>query len=279
MNITMNTKMAEAWAAFFADLHLPQTELDDMIDRLDFFGYINEEELRFANGCDLAQNFGVLETVFNEYAPTRYSLEKSSKTVLNDIRTAQQDFANDNLPLRYTLSCDAQGNVDIISALKSLQTQGLLKVRSIELLEADSSGMLVLVKVDSDYSLTPNTKHKRALENACVERNSYDAANGILMLMGEPINIIRQPNMRGRKNEKNPAKLLRALFDVNRFPDAIPIRDIFSVSTQEYPLGVRKKAQALVAEINKRVQDKFEAEKLINCDKYKFYIEPRYLKN
>ncbi len=278
MNITMSTKMAEAWAAFFTNLHLPQAELDDMIDRLEFYGFINEEELRFANGHNLAQNLETLEKIINEYVPTPYSLEKSNKTILNDIRTAQQDFANDNLPLRYTLSCDVQGNIDIVSALKSLQAQSLLRVKSIELLEADSSEMAILIKVDSDYSSGSN-KHKQALENACVERGSYDAANGVLMLMGEPISIIKQPNKRGTKNEKNPAKLMRLLFDVNTFPGEVPIRKIFPVKTEQYTLVERRKARALVTYINECVQEKFQAEKLINCDKFKFYIEHRYLKN
>ena len=111
-----------------------------------------------------------------------------------------------------------------------------------------------------------------------LEQKSYDAANGILNFYGEKIYIIKQPKMRGKDREKNPAKLMRSLFSVNTFPNSVPIREIFPVKSEVYPQNVIKRANSLVARINEGIQEKTPAKNVINHDKFKFFIENQYLK-
>lgn len=116
-----------------------------------------------------------------------------------------------------------------------------------------------------------------------VEPSSYDAANGILTILGEQIQIIKQPNMKGKHRERNPAKVMRALFRLATFPSAVTFRTIFSIDPRthpegRYPSGVVNKASTLAAEINERIQEKFVGIKLIKSDDKCFFIDDRYLK-
>lgn len=110
-----------------------------------------------------------------------------------------------------------------------------------------------------------------------LESSNYDAANGVLNMFGEQIFIIRQPNKKGTDKESKQAKLMRALFTVKTFPNTVPIRQIYPVKSEVYPPNIIKQANALVAEINERIQEKLPVNRVINHDKFKFYIEDRYL--
>lgn len=117
-----------------------------------------------------------------------------------------------------------------------------------------------------------------ALSNIKLEASSYDAANGLLTIHGQQVFIIKQPNMKGPKNEKYPAKLMRALFAVNTFPAAIPIRHIYPVKTEKYPPPIVKRVNKLVAQINEAILEKVPAKDVIKHDNFKFYINSIYLK-
>jgi len=111
-----------------------------------------------------------------------------------------------------------------------------------------------------------------------LEPGSYDAANGVLTINGQRAYIIKQPNMKGASNEKNPAKLMRLLFSVKTFSNAVPIRKIFPVKSEKYPPSIIKRANALVTDINERIQESRPVNKVVGHDGFKFYIESSYLK-
>jgi hypothetical protein len=120
-------------------------------------------------------------------------------------------------------------------------------------------------------------------KDVALEANSYDAANGILTILGTQINIIKQKNMKGAKREKKPAQLMRALFSPNTFPDAVAIRRVYPIDLratkdQKYPRSVVNRASSLVSDINAIIQDTFELKGVIKSDDWKFYIDDRYLK-
>jgi len=121
------------------------------------------------------------------------------------------------------------------------------------------------------------------LSQVRVEPSSYDAANGVLTILGEQIRIIKQPNMKGVKKEKLPAQLMRALFRTATFPSAVTFRTIFNVDPRthrdgKYPSAVVNKASTLAAEINERIQEKLVGIKLVKSDDRTFFIDERYLK-
>ena len=140
------------------------------------------------------------------------------------------------------------------------------KLRSIESPEMNK----LLAIWPNDEAMTQTKKMK-------LDQSSYDAANGILNIHGEKVRIIKQSNKKGLGRESKRAALMRALFSVKTFPNAVPIRQIYPVKSDVYPETVIKRANSLVTDINKQIQEKLPVEKVINHDKFKFYIEDRYL--
>lgn len=130
-------------------------------------------------------------------------------------------------------------------------------------------------------NITHSADHAKRVDasRVRVEQTSYDPASGVLNIMGQKVMIIAQKNKIGKKNESKQAKLMRELFAVNTFPEPIPIRGIYSVRGDTYPQEIKKKARELVAEINRKIGEETSVKDLVNCDKWKFYIRSRYLKN
>lgn len=129
-----------------------------------------------------------------------------------------------------------------------------------------------------------NKKNLRSVDKTyvSVEAKNYDPASGILMVLGQQIQIINQKNKLGRKNESKQAQLMRELFIVNTFPQRVAIKNIYptkGVDTMGYPQETIKKARALTAEINRKIANKIGVDDLIASDNWRFEISSHYLKN
>lgn len=134
------------------------------------------------------------------------------------------------------------------------------------------------IKVDRDIV----DEKRLAVNGLNVEPHNYDAANGVLTIAGERIEIIRQKNKKGAAESKQ-ARLMRLLFTNYTFPDPVPFKDIYKgeyidIRKKTHSRSVLKKAGQLVARINGLVQEKLELEDLIKMDEYNFSINKDYLK-
>lgn len=112
-----------------------------------------------------------------------------------------------------------------------------------------------------------------------VEAKNYDPASGILTVVGQPINIISQINRLGKRKESKQAKIMRELFYEYDFPRALAFRDIYSHKGESYPQDIIKKSRALVDSINRKVNAKIGVDDLIISNKWRFEINPDYLKD
>lgn len=110
---------------------------------------------------------------------------------------------------------------------------------------------------------------------------SYNAKTGILYLYGKGIDIVKQKNRLGIKNETMQARAMRLLFSsVNSLNDGVPLHKILSitsVNSDHLKPHQRKQAENHIAEINRKVKEVHGGLSLIKTTKLRFYIDPRYL--
>jgi hypothetical protein len=94
------------------------------------------------------------------------------------------------------------------------------------------------------------TKHNKPK----VERGSYDPANGILVIAGEQVDIIKQQNKKGPQHESKEARLMRLLFsDVNSNFGTTAMRRVVSVRDYDFKPRHRKLVESYKTEINRKV--------------------------
>jgi hypothetical protein len=97
-----------------------------------------------------------------------------------------------------------------------------------------------------------------------LEPSSYDAANGVLVLNGHHIHVVKQPSRKGKGVETKQAYLLRLLFkDVNSMQNGIPMRTVLSVKATDFNSKKRKLVKNYVADINKKINAENLGEKPI----------------
>lgn len=130
--------------------------------------------------------------------------------------------------------------------------------------------------VDSDKKKTLRPLDRRYIS---VEAKNYDPASGILTVVGQPIQIIKQVNRLGKRKENNQAKLMRELFYEYTFPKAQALRLIYPHKGESYPQEIIKKSRALVDSINRKIKAKIGVADLIISNDWRFEINPRYLKD
>jgi len=108
---------------------------------------------------------------------------------------------------------------------------------------------------------------------------SYDADSGTLFFLGETISIVKQVNRRGNKlAEPIQGIIMRKLFkDVNSLKNGVPLHQVASVRKDQYDAPKRKLTKNSIAEINRKVLEKTDVQKLINSDQVNYYIDRSYL--
>jgi len=98
---------------------------------------------------------------------------------------------------------------------------------------------------------TPDTQPEKAdisLTNVKVEPRSYDSANGVLNIAGIKVQIIKQPNKKGKMQESNEARLMRLLFnDVKSDFGSVPMRTVISVRQADLGAKHRKLVKSYVS--------------------------------
>ncbi len=112
-----------------------------------------------------------------------------------------------------------------------------------------------------------------------VEAKNYDPASGILVVRGQPVNIIGQVNRLGKRKESKQAKLMRELFYEYTFLRGVPFRSIYPHKGESYTQEIIKKSRELAAAINRKVDEKIGVDDLIISNDWRFEINPRYLKD
>jgi hypothetical protein len=137
---------------------------------------------------------------------------------------------------------------------------------------------------DIRFGLVVGSDKKKSLRPAdrryiSVEAKNYDPASGILVVRGQPINIIGQVNRLGKGKESKQAKLMRELFYEYTFLQGVALRSIYPYKDVTYTQDIIKKSRALTAEINRKVNAKIGVDDLIISNDWRFEINPRYLKD
>jgi predicted transcriptional regulator len=111
-----------------------------------------------------------------------------------------------------------------------------------------------------------------------VEPRSYDTANGVLILGGITVQIIKQPNKKGKLHESKEARLMRLLFkDVNTLKNGVPMRTIASVRTHDFNSKHRKLVKSYIAEINRKLPKELGINQLVTNNQNAVMIDERYL--
>ena len=114
--------------------------------------------------------------------------------------------------------------------------------------------------------------------NIKLEPNSYDAANGTLTIGSYSIQILNQPNRKGKLKETKEARLMRLVFhDVNSMQAGVPMRKIVSVTAPNFTAAHRKKVKNYITEINKKIPDELGINHLLINSQLAVMIDSRYL--
>lgn len=113
---------------------------------------------------------------------------------------------------------------------------------------------------------------------AKVERGSYDPANGILVIAGERVEIIRQKNKKGPQHESKEAQLMRLLFsDVNSNFGTTAMRRVVSVRDYDFKPRHRKLVKGYVSEINDKIYQKVGINDFLLSNQHVVMINELYL--
>lgn len=167
-------------------------------------------------------------------------------------------------------------NVRFLESLYDLVDRRKIAIQGFSDLTKSIAGPMFGATIDAAKKQSPRLVDTSRVR---VEQISYDPASGVLNIVGQPVNIIGQKNKHGKKNESKQAQLMRLLFAVNTFPQAIPLRNIYTYRGLTYPQEIKRKARELVAEINRKINHETGVNDLLSCDDWRFQITPRYLKN
>lgn len=127
----------------------------------------------------------------------------------------------------------------------------------------------------SDFDATPTASTVRAR----VEPRSYDRANGVLLIAGQQVQIIKQPNRKGTQQESKEARLMRLLFeDVKSNFGTVAMRTVLSVRQYEFKPKHRKLVKSYVSEINKKVYRETAIKDFLLTNQLVVMINELYLK-
>lgn len=112
-----------------------------------------------------------------------------------------------------------------------------------------------------------------------VELGSYDIANGILTIAGRQVQIIKQPNKKGKHRESKQARLMRLLFnDVNSNFGVTPMRTVLSVRAADFGPKHRKLVKNYVSEINAKLEQEAAVKEFLLTNQLVVMINELYLK-
>lgn len=112
-----------------------------------------------------------------------------------------------------------------------------------------------------------------------VELGSYDVANGILTIAGRQVQIIKQPNQRGKLREGKQARLMRLLFnDVNSDFGTATMRSVLSVRTADFSPKHRKLVKSYASEINAKLEQETAVKEFLLTNQFVVVINELYLK-
>ncbi len=177
-------------------------------------------------------------------------------------------------------------NMRLLEATYDLVDKGKLEITGIGELGEPGAIQDPMFGISVRTNVDIRDLQKTIIKGLKVEAHNYDPANGVLTIAGERINIISQPNKKGKDKESKQAQLMRLLFYGLTFPNQVSFKAIYNdkdtyvdLNRTKYKAEVIKKASSLRAAINKLVQEKIEVKELIKNDKYKFFINELYLKN
>ena len=130
----------------------------------------------------------------------------------------------------------------------------------------------------SKADLVPTTQQTLP-EHVRVEPKSYDPANGILIINGRQVQIIKQSNKKGKLHESKQARLMRLVFnDVKGDFGTASMRSDVSVRDVDFAPKHRKLVKSYVSEINIKIEEDASVKDFLLTNQQAVMINEKYLK-